>query len=361
MSVLFMNLIDSNYLKKFKEFDNHKLVIKIEDASVNLKGFIAIHNDDLGLPAVGGTRMFAYQSETQALKDVLRLSQAMTYKCAIAKVHFGGGKGVIIGNPKTDKTPNLLKAYAKKINELEGKFYTGEDVGLTENDVSFMLKYSKFFIGNPSLAGDPSPYAALSVFYAMQGAVSFVFNKDSFSGLKVAIKGVGKVGRTLAKLLFDAGAQIYIADIDETALIQTKKIIKKVEIVNPRKIHSLEVDIYSPCALGNEFSLKKAREIKAKIICGGANNQLAEQKVGDWFFRQKIVYVPDYVANAGGLINVVAELEKDGYNKKRVLNKIFQIKKTVINILNLSKQNNKSTNKIADEIAESYFKGTKMK
>lgn len=348
-------------LRKFKEFDDHKLVIKTEDKKAGLRGFIAIHNDNLGLPAVGGTRMFPYSSEKVALKDVLKLSRAMTYKCAMARVPHGGAKGVIIGDPKKDKTEKLLEVYAKQVNALGGKFYTGEDVGLTENDIALMLKYSSFFNGSPALAGDPSPYAALSTFYSIQSAVSFVNNNKSLYGLKVAIKGVGKVGKALAKLLYDSGAIIYIADIDKIALIETKKIISNVKIVDTQEINSLNVDVYAPCALGNEFSMKNASKIKAKIICGGANNQLADDEIGDWFFNNDITYIPDYVANAGGLINVVDELEKGGYNKQRVLGRIAQVKDTVNKILTLSRQNNKSPHRIADEIAEGYFNSSKLK
>lgn len=348
-------------LKEFKEFDNHKLVIKIEDKQAGLRGFIAIHNDNLGLPAVGGTRMFPYKSEKEALKDVLKLSRAMTYKCAMAQVPHGGAKGVIIGDPKKDKNEKLLEAYAKKINSLKGRFYTGEDVGLTENDIALMLKYSSFFNGSPTLAGDPSPYAALSVFYSIQSAIAFVYSKNSLHGIKIAIKGVGKVGKALASLLYNAGATIYISDIDKTALIEAKKLIPTAKIIDNKKISTLAVDVFCPCALGDEFSIKNVSCIKAKIICGGANNQLADDKVGDWFFDNKILYVPDYVANAGGLINVVDELEKGGYNKQRVLGRIAQIKDTVNKILTLSRQNNKSTHRIADEIAESYFNNQKMK
>ena len=343
------------YFKKLKGFNNHKLVIKIKDKSAGLKGFIAIHNDSLGLPAVGGTRMFPYKSEKDALIDVLKLSRAMTYKCAMAKVPHGGAKGVIIGNPKKDKTEKLLKAYAKAVNSLKGEFYTGEDVGIEQNDVNIMLKFSDYFIGRPEFAGDPSPYAALSTFYSIQSAVNFIYKKSSLDGLKIAIKGLGKTGGELVNLLYKAFATIYVSDIDKTALTRIKRKFPKVKITDNKKIHTLPVDVYSPCAMGDEFSMKNVSKIKARIICGAANNQLADNKAGDWFFKHNIIYVPDYVANSGGLINVVDELAKDGYKRGRVLVRINEVKNMVRKILTLSLRTNKSPHIIADVIAESYF------
>ncbi len=343
------------YFKKLKEFDNHKLVLKVEDKKAGLKGFIAIHNDNLGSPAVGGTRMFPYKSEKDALRDVLKLSRAMTYKCAIAKVPYGGAKGVIIGDPKKDKTEKLLKAYAQKINSLKGNFYTGEDVGMTQEDINIMMKFSNYFNGKPELAGDPSPYAALSTFYSMQSAVSLVLKKHSLKGIKVAIKGIGKTGSKLVSLLHRVGATIYVSDIDKEALEKVRKKFPKVKVVNNKKIQTLPVDIYSPCAMGDELSMGNASSIKAKIVCGVANNQLVDDQVGDWLFSHNITYVPDYIANAGGLIDIVDELSKDGYKGKRVLNRISMAKDTVKKILTLSFKNNKSPHRIADQMAESYF------
>ncbi len=347
-----MNNLD---FKQFKEFDNHKLVLRIEDKNSGLSGFIAIHNDNLGSTAVGGTRMFAYKSEEDALKDVLKLSRAMTYKCAIAGIPHGGAKGVIIGNPKKDKTEKLLKAYAKKVDSLKGRFCTGEDVGISQEDVNVMLKVSDYFIGRPEFAGDPSPYASLSTFYSIQSAIKFLRKKFFLAGIKVAIKGVGKTGKELVNLLYKDGAIIYVSDIDKAALNEVKRKFPKVEIIDNKKIHAADVDIYSPCALGDEFSMKNISDIKAKIICGTANNQLVDDEVGDWLFRQNITYIPDYVANGGGLIDVADELEEDGYKKERVLKRIDMIKETVRKILEKAYRVNKSPHRIADEIAGDYF------
>lgn len=341
--------------KQLKEFDNHKLVVKMEDKESGLNGFIVIHNDNLGSPAVGGTRMLPYKTEKDALIDALKLSKAMTYKCAMAKVPHGGGKAVIIGDPKKDKTEALLKAYAEKINSLGGKFYSGEDVGITQDDINILLESSSYFNGRPELAGDPSPYAALSTFYAMQSAVDFLHSKKHLSEMKIAVKGVGKVGGALVKLLSEENAEIYVSDIDKSATDKISRDFPNVKVVDNSIIQSLPVDIYAPCALGDEFLMETAGQIKAKIICGAANNQLADDKVGDWLFAHDIIYVPDYVANAGGLIDVMGELEKDGYNKKRVLRRIKKVKDTVKKILAIAYRTNKSPHRIAEKIAESYF------
>ena len=195
--------------RKLKEFDNHQLVLNIKDEDSGLKGFIAIYHTKEGIPAVGGTRMFPYASEREALKDVLKLSRAMAYKCAISKLHYGGAKGVIIGNPNKDKTDGLLKAYAKKVNSLNGTFRTGEDVGISQDDVNLMLGTSDYFIGRPNQAGDPSPYAALSAFYSIQSAVKFIYKNKYLDNFKVAVKGVGKTGRELIRLLLESNAIVY--------------------------------------------------------------------------------------------------------------------------------------------------------
>ena len=342
-------------LSRFPEFDNHKAVYRFEDLSVGLKGFIAIHNDNLG-PATGGTRMFPYVSEDEALRDVLRLSRAMTYKCALAGVRHGGGKAVIIGEPEKNKNEKFLCAYARIVSELKGRFFTGEDVGISEDDVQVMLKESNSFIGRRGIAGDPSPYAALSTFYAAQVALSECCGQEDFFNRLVTVKGVGKVGSELLRLLIGVGALVSVADIKPAVISEVKSRYPQVKIVDPQEIHKQAVDIFSPCALGNDLNLKSINEILAKVICGAANNQLASPDVGDALFKAKILYVPDYVANAGGLINVVDELESDGYSKKRVLKKIENLKNTLRTIFLFSKQKNQPPHRIADRLAEDIFK-----
>ncbi len=352
MSIIKLKKEECNFLP---EFLDHEGVFKMEDKQTGLKGFVAIHNNNLG-PALGGTRMLSYQNEENALKDVLRLSRAMSYKCALAGVRYGGGKAVIIGDSKKDKNEDLLRSYARCIGELKGQFYTGEDVGISKKDVQeIMLSEASYFIGKKNQAEDPSPFASLSTFYSIQAAVESVFNLSSLKGLKVAVKGVGKVGGELVRLLIEVGAKVIVADIDIEALKKIEEQFSDVEIVEPDQIHKMDVDIYSPCALGDEFRDDNKTEIKAKIIAGAANNQLQDERIGDWFYQHNILYIPDYVSNAGGLIDVADELEPGGFQRERVMDRILSIKDTVKNIIELSKKNNESTNRTANKLAEEIF------
>lgn len=340
------------------EFDNHKAVYRFEDSSVGLRGFIAIHNDNLG-PATGGTRMFPYVSEKEALRDVLKLSRAMTYKCALAGIRHGGGKAVIIGDPEKNKTEEMLRSYARIINKLDGVFTTGEDAGITEDDVQIMFEESDFLNGRRGVAGDPSPYAALSTFYTMQVALAEAANIYEFFNIKIAIKGVGKVGSELLKLLVGAGAEVVIADVRVATIDVIKAKFPQVGVVATDVIHREPVEVFSPCALGNDITDKNIDEIKSKIICGAANNQLESSEVGDILFKRNIFYVPDYVANAGGLINVMDEREEGGYNKKRVLHRIEHLKDTLRTIYLFSEQKNQAPNRVADRLAEDIFRNGK--
>lgn len=342
-------------IKNNPEYKGHQNIFEVSNQEAGLWGFIAIHNTVLG-PAVGGTRMYPYQSKKDAVIDVLRLSHAMTYKCALAGVNFGGGKGVIIGDPKTKKTAKLLQAYAEQINQLRGAFFTGEDVGITEDDVQIMLKFSPFFIGRKDKAKDPSPYAAISTFIAIKTASEKLFNLHSLLGRTVFVKGVGKVGSYLIDLLVEDGARVTIADIDKEAI---KKIIDKwanVKVDAESNLYKQEYDIFSPCALGNELNEKTIPKLRVKLICGAANNQLKNDQAGKMLFEKGIIYVPDYIANAGGLINVVDELNPFGYNAARVKIQIQKIEGLVRQILARSKSSNLPTNQIADQMAEEVLK-----
>ncbi len=349
-----MKLVDRDYLKQFSEFDNHQLVAQLFDERAGLKGFIAIHNTHLG-PAVGGTRLYAYDTEEQALADVLRLSRAMTYKCAAAGVAFGGGKGVIIGEPTPEKRAALLQAYAQAVAELGGQFFTGEDVGITEADVQFMLRHSSYFIGKAEHAGDPSPYAALSTYYAMQAAIKEKTGATSLFGVKVVVKGLGKVGSELARLLLQDGAVVTGADIKLEAAEAVKKALPGLTLCNPHEAHRLSAHVFAPCALGQELTNETVPEIKARVVCGSANNQLASDGIGDDLFKRGILYVPDYVANAGGLIDVVDELREGGFNKERVKAGVEAVRTTVTNILRTALQTNVSPHSVANQLAEKMF------
>lgn len=347
-----------NGITDLPEFSDHELVSFINDDATGLHGFVAIHNTNLG-SAVGGTRYWHYNSEREALGDVLRLSRAMTYKCALAGVPYGGGKAVIMGNHKTLKNDKFLKAYARKINILHGSFFTGEDVGIDQHDVDKLAKSSPYIIGRKRLGGDPSPWASLSTFQALLVSLKEVFGSDDLRGRTVAIKGLGKVGFGLAQLIAERGAKIIAADTKDEAVRSAVRKIKNMKVVDPKDIHRQKVDVYSPNALGADINECTINEFRCSIICGGANNQLQSDHFGDMLQRLGILYIPDYIANAGGLINVVDELNKQGYSKKRVRERVIGVGETVGKIIALSKEKKKPTNQVADELARKIFLGRK--
>ncbi len=344
-------------IPKLSEFDGHKLVSFFYDEPTGLKGFVAIHNNNLG-PATGGTRYFEYQNETDALKDALNLSRAMTYKCALAGVPYGGSKVVIMADPKKPKTPKFLQAYARVINLFNGQVTTGEDIGMTQADIDYLAEYSPFINGRSKRGGDLSPWAALGVFHATEAALEFVFNSSSLKNKTFAIKGLGKVGTELAKLIYKHGGQVVGADINKSKITAAKKRFPKIKIVEPKEIHKQKVDVFAPCALGCEINQKTILEFNCPIICGAANNQLCKPEDGMRIHKKGILYIPDYLANAGGLINVAGELRKSGYSRKWVENKCKEIKSTTLEILKIAKKRNLSTSLVANQLAEKAFKNS---
>lgn len=324
-------------IEKLPQYDNHYLIIYFNQPEVNLRGFIAIHRNKL--PVLGGTRFIKYGSELDALKDALLLSKSMTYKCVAANINYGGGKAVIIQGNNVKKTKALLKAYAKVINNLGGILYTGEDAGITAKDVNFMHKYSKFFIGSYKKAGSPSPWAALGTLYAIKGALNFLFGNNKIEGRSFAIKGLGKTGERLAKLILEEGGNVFGADIDKKVITKVKQDYPAIKTVDPKIIHKLQVNVFCPCDWGNSINQKNVKELNCKIICGTANNQLSDKSLATVLFKRKIIYVPDYLANCGGLINVAEELNPEGYSVKNVIKKIKQIQKRTEKILELSSKN----------------------
>lgn len=340
------------------EFDNHEVVVDLgEETSSLLQGFIALHSTRLG-SALGGTRVYPYSSKRQAVGDVLKLSRAMTYKCAITGLHFGGGKGVIIFDPKDSRLPEVLKAYATKVSELQGKFYTGEDVGLSEENVQYMLRFSPYFVGKTGLAGDPSYFAALSVFISIEEALRFLYGRVGLAGKTCAIKGVGKTGSALARLLLEAGAVVTVADLDPEKSRALQQVYPQLRIASPEEIERMPVDIFAPCAQGDDIRQDNLDNLKAKIIVGTANNQLESDVIGDALFRAGVLYVPDYIANAGGLINVADELLPGGYTKSRVMAGIEQLRAIIHSVLEQSQRRSISTHRIADEMAEVRLKNS---
>ncbi|MGB1309261.1 MAG: Glu/Leu/Phe/Val family dehydrogenase, partial [Oceanihabitans sp.] len=321
------DLINAKDLKKMDpvfgqlSFDNHEQIVFCNDKDTGLKAIIGIHNTVLG-PALGGTRMWQYNNEWEALNDVLRLSRGMTFKSAITGLNLGGGKAVIIGDAKTQKTPELMKRFGEFVHSLSGKYITAEDVGMETADMDLVREVTPYVTGiSESIggAGNPSPITAYGVFMGMKAAAKHKFGSDILEDRKVIVQGIGHVGESLVEHLTNEGAKVIIADINQERL---QEISRKYDatIYTGNDIYSEDVDIYAPCALGATINDETIYKLKAKVIAGAANNQLAtEEKHGAILQERGIVYAPDFLINAGGIINVYAELE--GYDKKEIMRK----------------------------------------
>lgn len=326
-------------------------IVEINNISAGLRGYIALYTTAFG-PALGATRIMPYSSSEQALGDAVRSAKTMTYKCALLNLPYGGAKGVIMADPKTQKTEVLLQAYAEEVNKLHGKFITGTDLGMFPADIYFMQKYSKYFLGRQDAAEDSAPSAALGVFYCMEVAAEMLLAKTNFSEITVAIKGLGKTGFELAKLVLKNGGNVVASEVNAETVAKVVLQFPQIKIVPPDQIYSIEADIFAPCALGDDVSIKTLPLIKAKIICGTANNQLESKEVGDQFFKKGITYIPDYLANGGGLIDVADELELGGYNSERVKSRMLELKSICRKVLELSISEKIAPYQISDRIAE---------
>src|SRR5690625_1165121 len=304
--------------EQLKMYD-YEQVVYCQDKNSNLKAIIAIHDTTLG-PALGGTRMWNYNNEEEALEDVLRLARGMTYKNAAAGLNLGGGKAVIIGDPRQEKSEALFRAFGRYVNSLNGRYITAEDVGTTEEDMDFIHMETKFVTGTSSGGvGDPSPVTALGIYHGMKAAAKEAFGSDDLSGKTIAVQGVGHVAFQLCKYLHKEDANLIVADINKQAVDRAVSEFNA-EAIHPDDIYEVECDIYSPCALGGTINDQTINKLKAKVIAGSANNQLLENRHGDLLFEKGIVYAPDYVINSGGVINVADELI--GYNRNRVMKKV---------------------------------------
>jgi glutamate dehydrogenase/leucine dehydrogenase len=347
--------------RTYVEFDNHEMVVSLTDETVGLVGYVGIHSTALG-PALGGTRLQTYDSPDDALHDALNLSQAMSYKCALAGLPYGGGKGVIY-LPKDTLSDHraILAAYAKAIENLRGLFKTGTDVGVTDEDVQYMAQYTTHMLGvTPAGRGNltTASCAALGVFYAIQATLQAQFGDSSVEGHTVAIKGVGKLGSELARLIIEAGGRVTIADVHEGAVQKTLHKVPGATVVSVDDIHKQQVDVYAPCALGNELNVQQITELRCQVICGGANNQLASADIADKLHDKGILYIPDYVANGGGLIYVADELEPGGFKQERVLKRIESIGFTVYDMVERSREEHRPPSVIADAIGRERMQAT---
>ncbi|MDP3901879.1 MAG: Glu/Leu/Phe/Val dehydrogenase dimerization domain-containing protein [bacterium] len=334
-------------VEKLVEYDNHHKVVFLNDSNIGLKGFIGIHRKNKKFPSFGATRLWPYSSQLEAIKDVLRLSKLMSYKAAMAGLPYGGAKAVISGS--VPKSSALLKAYAERVNLLEGLFITGSDIGLTQADVKTMSRTSPFMVGSKI---DPTEFTGLGLFYGLEAALREVFGEKDVTETNFAIAGLGKVGSEFLKLIYsdNSNQKIFVSDIDKDKVKSIEKRFPKVIAISPSKIHEQRVDVYSPCAMSGILNNKTIKELRCQIVLGGANNQLANDKAGELLYRSGILYAPDYVVNAGGLISVVSEYENK-INKKLIINRVKMIKKTLGDIFVKSSKMRKSTDFIADSMA----------
>ena len=342
------------------EFHQHEQVSFFHDEKTGLKAIISVHNTHLG-PALGGCRMWAYESDEQALRDVLRLSRGMTYKAAITGLPLGGGKSVIIGDSKKIKTADLMKAMGRAVETFGGRYIVAEDVGSTVEDMNNINTQTKHVVGvshDGQGSGDPSPTTAYGVYVGLKAAVRYRLHRSDLRGLKVAVQGLGNVGYNLCKLLAKDGAQLWVTDVAQDKVAQAVKEFGA-KAVGLNDIYSQDVDVFAPCALGAILNDGTIKVIKAKVIAGAANNQLAEARHGEVLRDLKVLYAPDYLINAGGLINVYYEYagRKEGkvYDRAHVMAHVEKIDETSESIFRRAEQDGISTSAAADRIAEQRF------
>lgn len=345
-----INYLDENKeaIKKNSEFDNHEIIKYFNDSSSGLKGFIAIHRKNSSFPSFGATRFWHYSSEADALRDALRLSKMMSYKSALAGLRYGGAKGVIMAPPNNFDKNKILSAYTDVVNELKGQFITGTDVGLMLSDIQLMKNKCPYLVG---FKGDPTEFTAFGLYHSIQISVEKVFKQKSLKGMSFAIQGMGKIGSELLRLVYKDANQIFVSDIDDALIGSIKIKFPKVNVVESSQIHKQKVDVFSPCALSHSLSKETIKDLKCKIIVGGANNQLAGEDIGGILHENGILYAPDFVANAGGLISVVDEYENKRFSKKRIMEKVKRIDKDLNIIFDKSIKDNKPTSIIANELA----------
>jgi leucine dehydrogenase len=346
-----MNQTNSNSIFDAIHKMGHEQVMFFNDEATGLRGIIGIHNTTLG-PALGGTRVWRYTNENEAINDVLRLSRGMTFKSAISGINLGGGKAVIIDSPSAKKDEPFWRRYGKFVNNLGGKYITAEDVGTNTRFMEWVAQETKFVAGKPDYlggGGDPSPVTAYGVYLGIKASRNKLTGSDSLRGAKVAVQGVGNVGRHLIDFLVEDGAEIIISDINEENIkLVTGK--HKVDVVGTEEIYSVNADIYAPCALGASINDTTIEQFKFSIIAGAANNQLEdEQKHGAMLMQKGIIYAPDFLINAGGVINCYAEVH--GYNRERAMGVTENIYYQTLKVLNKSQDTGRSSHEVALEIA----------
>lgn len=331
----------------------HEQVVFCQDKHTGLKAIIAIHNTVLG-PSMGGTRMWNYASDEEALEDVLRLSRGMTFKSALAGLNIGGGKAVIIGDARSQKNEVFMRRFGKFVNSLNGKYYTAEDMNITMRDIEYMSMETPFVVGKPEYmggSGDPSPMTAYGVYMGMKAAAKKAYGLDSLGGKNILVQGAGQVGKYLVDHLIEENANVFIADIFEDKIKAVTDKHSKVSFVDPNKIFQMEMDIYSPCAMGATLNDDTIPELKCAIVAGAANNQLKEETKHSAMLRDYgIVYAPDFLINSGGIANVYHEYVGN-YNRDRVKVSTEHIYDVCLDVLNHADANNMGSHESALELA----------
>jgi leucine dehydrogenase len=342
------DLVDNPVVAQMSKY-NHEQLLFCNDNDTGLKAIIAVHNTVLG-PALGGTRMWAYSNEMEALTDVLRLSRGMTYKNSLAGLNLGGGKAVIIGDARTMKSEALMRRFGKFVNSLAGKYITAEDVGIGTSDMVYVNMETSHVVGLPGKSGDPSPVTAHGVYVGMKACAKEQFGTDSLAGKKVVVQGVGHVGEYLVSSLAKEKAEIFISDIHEPTLKRVAETYGA-KVISLDEVYDIEMDIYAPCALGATVNENTLSRLKCSIIAGAANNQLQVEDVhGRLVMESGIIYAPDFAINAGGVINCYSEVK--GLTPQWAMAKADEIYNTVGNIVRRSKSENVPTYQIANKMAE---------
>ncbi len=332
------------------EYDDHEQVLFVSEPAVGLRGIIAIHDTTLG-PALGGCRMWNYESESEAIRDVLRLSRGMTHKAAILDCNLGGGKSVIIGDPYTEKTPQLLHAMGRWIESLGERYIVGEDIGTNPDDMREIATQTRCVSCRhveDGGYGDPARFTALGVFSAMRAGVEHALGSSDFAGIRVAVQGIGNVGTKLCRLLHEAGAKLTISDVNDKGLKSVSQEFGA-DIVAPEQIYSVDAEVFAPCAMGAVLNDDTISQLKARVIAGAANNQLDEPRHGEVLAERGITYMPDYVANGGGLVSCAAEWYRTDIEK--VPAQVRKIYDTCTQIIARAEAEGRTTAEAADRIA----------
>jgi leucine dehydrogenase len=360
-------------VKSNEHYHDHERVVYFEHEPAGLKAIISVHNTNLG-PSLGGCRMNHYETQQDAIDDVLRLSCGMTYKSALAGLPLGGGKSVIIGNPRRDKTTDLFEAMGEAIEYMGGSYITAEDVGTSEDNMESISKNTKFVAGLPlsvlkqrvasPVGGNPSPYTAFGVYCGLKAAVKYKLKRENVQGLKVAVQGLGSVGYDLCRFLDEAGATLFVSDVNQDVLDKAQAEFSNVHLVGLDDIYDVPVDVYAPCALGATVNDETLARLKCKVIAGAANNQLHRKKHDQMLHDKGILYAPDYVINSGGVMCVGYEFFQltenplpYELNEENLKNHVAEIENVTMKIFDYAQQHNLPVGAAADQLAEEIFLG----